>query len=160
MRLRSICVICGAALAVPFISATAQTQRLTLDDCIRYAQANSFAVQQRALQTQRDEAQLDQLRQSRWPTANGSYSQGLSLGRTIDPFSNNYVQQSINSGSLGANANWNVFNGFRTGSQIRQTEQSILADQQDIAQQKFDLTIQVMLGYMQAIRPVLHQELR
>ncbi len=141
----SICVIC-----VPFISATAQ--RLTLDDCIRYAQTNSPDAQQRILQTRHDEAQLTQLRQSQWPTANGSYSQGLNLGRNTDPFTNAFVQQTIHSGNLSAGVNWNVFNGFRTVGQIRQTEQTILADQSEIAQQKFDLTIQVMLGYMQVLQ--------
>ncbi|TAE33516.1 MAG: TolC family protein [Cytophagales bacterium] len=139
-------------LALCLTTTLATAQRLTLEQCIRYAQTNSPDVQGRTLQTRRDEAQLIQLRQSQWPSANGSYSQGLNLGRNIDPFTNVYVQQTIHSSSLGATLNWNVFNGFRTVNQIRQTEKTIQADVQDVAANRFDLGIQVTLAYMQLLQ--------
>jgi outer membrane protein len=75
----------------------------------------------------------------------------MTVGRSIDPFSNSYVEQSINTSSYGASSNWIIFNGFTIRNQIEQDLLNVKASENDVAQYKFMMRLDIILAYMRVL---------
>ncbi len=131
-------------------------QRFSLNQCIDYANKQNFDVKLRELRFRQAENTLQQSQKAIYPNLSGSFSQGINSGRSIDPFTNDFVQRTISSNSLGANANFTVFNGFSIKNQIIQNQYNAEADQVEIQRAKNELRIRVTLAYMQVL---MNQEL-
>lgn len=97
-------------IASPLISSA---QRLTLDECISYALKNHPSLKNTTSTVEIRKQEYEITRKEARPGLNGSLSQTGSLGRNIDPFSNNIVTNAINFNSVGISSSFNIFNGFR-----------------------------------------------
>lgn len=128
----------------------------SLQQCLDYAYKQNFDIKQRELRLKQSENILWQSRQSIYPNLSGSFSQGLSSGRSIDPFSNDFVQRTISSNSFGLNGSFTIFNGFSLKNQILQNEYNAQADEWEILRGKNELRNRIALAYMQVL---MNQEL-
>lgn len=126
-------------------------QPLSLQQCQDYAIRHSLAIRQGELQVETDRLTQRQTERAVWPTLAGSVSEGLNFGRTIDPFSNGFVQQTIHSGSVGLNSNWNLFNGFRQQHQVQQQTYMRQADEAELMRQRLEVRQRVIGAYMQVL---------
>ena len=78
------------------------------------------------------------------PTLNGNLSHGYNFGRTIDPFTNQFVESSaIRSNSFGLSTGMVLFNGFQNHLNLRRAKlaQVSAAAQREIAENNVVLTI-------------------
>ena len=78
------------------------------------------------------------------PNLNGNLSHGYNFGRTIDPFTNQFVESSaIRSNSFGLSTGMVLFNGFQNHLNLRRAKlaQESAAAQQEIAENNVVLTI-------------------
>ena len=78
------------------------------------------------------------------PNLNGSLSHGYNFGRTIDPFTNQFVESSaIRSNSFGLSTGMVLFNGFQNHLNLRRAKlaQESAAAQREIAENNVVLTI-------------------
>jgi len=131
-------------------------QRFSLNQCIDYAYKQNFEVKLKELSLKQSKNALKQSEKAIYPNLSGSFSQGINSGRSIDPFTNDFVQQTISSNSFGANANFTIFNGFSLKNQIIQNQYNAEADQVEIQRAKNELRIRITLAYMQVL---MNQEL-
>jgi outer membrane protein len=131
-------------------------QRFSLTQCIDYAYKQNFDVKLKELRLKQSEIILQQSQKAIYPNLSGSFSQGINSGRSIDPFTNDFIQRTISSNSLGANANFTIFNGFSLKNQIIQNQYNAEADQVEIQRAKNELRIRITLAYMQVL---MNQEL-
>ncbi|MEO1713122.1 MAG: TolC family protein [Bacteroidota bacterium] len=76
------------------IGAQAQ-QPWTLQRCISYIEENNLNLKQMEFQVQNAEWQLKQSQFSRIPSLNADVRGGLQFGRTIDPTTNSFDNQTI-----------------------------------------------------------------
>lgn len=120
----------------------------TLEECINLAQSRHPDVIIQNLNILRSQSTLEQTRKSRFPTVSGSLSNGLNGGRSIDPFSNSFVQQTISYSSYGLSGNWNVYNGSSIKYQIQQNKLGLEAEQIQLLQVKRDLKFAVIEAFM------------
>lgn len=127
-----------------------------LQQCLDYANKQNFDIKQRELRIKQSENTLWQSRQAIYPTFNGSFSQGLNSGRSIDPFTNDFVQRTISSNSFGMNGNLIIYNGLSLKKQIQQNEYNVQADEWDLKRAKNELRNRITLAYMQVL---MNQEL-
>jgi outer membrane protein len=123
---------------------------------ITYKYSVSFDVKLKELRLKQSEIILQQSQKAIYPNLSGSFSQGINSGRSIDPFTNDFIQRTISSNSLGANANFTIFNGFSLKNQIIQNQYNAEADQVEIQRAKNELRIRITLAYMQVL---MNQEL-
>jgi outer membrane protein len=95
------------------LNLSVSAQRLSLDECIAHALKNHPAIQnaKSTIEIRKEEYQI--ARKEALPNVSGSLSQGGSLGRNIDPFSNNFVTNAINFNSASLSSSFTIFNGFR-----------------------------------------------
>ncbi len=125
--------------------------KYTLEECFETAFKNNPATREWELRIRQAENTLDESKRKAFPSVSGSFSQGFNSGRSIDPFTNSFVQRSISSNALGIGANWNVFNGFALRNQIRQNREDVQAEYYQLQQSKRELKAKVIIAYMQVL---------
>ena len=139
------------------ISLLGQTNiKFNLIQCIDFAYKQNFDVKLKELRLKQSENTLEQSEKAIYPNLSGSFSQGINSGRSIDPFTNDFIQRTISSNSFGANTNFTIFNGFSLKNQIIQNQYNAEADQVEIQRAKNELRIRITLAYMQVL---MNQEL-
>jgi outer membrane protein len=69
---------------------------------------NNLQLRQQMLQVQTGQNSLELSQWQRYPTLNFSGSQGLQSGRNIDPFTNQFVEQTVNFSSFQLNTGVNL----------------------------------------------------
>jgi outer membrane protein len=132
------------------MSAMAQ-QRLTLAESIDIAIKNNLEIALRNVAVDVATVNQKQAKQNLLPTVNGNVTHGLNQGRSIDPFSNTFVNQKINYASYSFGTDVVVFNGFALRNAIRQNMFAHDAAKLDVQQSRDNLTLAVILAYLQVL---------
>src|SRR5690348_15134512 len=91
-----------------------------LQQCIDTALAKNIGVMQRGLGAEAAGVNLKQARANLLPDLNANLSHGINQGRSIDPFTNTYINQSINYASYGASSGVVLFNGRSLQNEVKQ----------------------------------------
>jgi outer membrane protein len=126
-------------------------QKLTLQQCIDTAIAKNIVVRQNNLLMQRDAINWNQARLNRLPDLNANFNHGLSQGRSIDPSSNDYVNQQINYANYNLSSGVILFNGMNQVNTVKQTAYAYEASKMEWQQAKDNLTLNVILSYLQVL---------
>lgn len=127
------------------------TQRITLQQAIETAIANNIQVKQSNLLVESAEVNYRQARANQLPNLNGNVAHGMNQGRSIDPFTNAYLNQQINYASYGVGTNLVLFNGFSMQNTIKQNAYALDASRLEVQQVKENLTLNVILAYLQVL---------
>ena len=106
-------------LCLLYVPVSAQ-QVLGLADCAELLTKNNLSYREGQLQAEVAQAQWRQAKSQQLPTLGINASQGVNLGRSIDRFTNAYIDQLYNSSYVGANVQAPIFQGFQVQNQIRQ----------------------------------------
>jgi len=139
------------ALFLFFLLVTGQEKMLTLQQCVETALKNNFDVQQNDLQMQTAEINWKQAKLNLLPDLNGSASHGISQGRSIDPFTNSYINEQYNYANYGLSSGVLLFRGLSAQNLIRQNAFSYNASKMDWQQAKDNATINIILAYLQVL---------
>ncbi len=127
------------------------TGKLTLKQCVEIALANNLQVNQSQFSNQSDAVNLQQAKGNRLPFVSGYVAHGSNEGRSIDPYTNSYIDQTVNFANYGLSASVYLWNGLSIQNNIKQNELNYKAGQMDLQQAKDNLTITVILAYLQVL---------
>ncbi len=116
---RSISVI---AFLIFSLTSWSQSNQYTLAQCIEVGLKNNISLNQNGLDVERNEVRLTQSKASLLPTLNASASHGYNWGQTIDPFTNQFATNRIQSNSFGIGTGITLFNGFTLQNTIKQSD--------------------------------------
>ncbi|MDX1903977.1 MAG: TolC family protein [Thermonemataceae bacterium] len=143
-------------LLFPFSVSFAQ-ENWSLEKCVSYGVENNISLKQRQLQVESANSTTKQSLENRFaPQVFASATQAYRSGRSIDPFTNQFVTQSVNSTNISLNASLTLFNGFSTPQTISQNKLNEKAAQLDVEQSKRDISLNIANAYLQVL---LAQEL-
>lgn len=134
-----------------YLFINAQEKKLSLQQCVETALANNFDVLQNGLQMKTAEIDWKQSKLNLLPDLNGSATHGSNQGRSIDPFTNSYINQNVSFASYGLNSGVLLFQGFAAQNTIKQNSLSYQASKMDWQQAKDNLTINIILAYLQVL---------
>ena len=123
----------------------------TLKQCVDLAIKNNLDLSISGFQSQIAGARLQQSRAALLPYANAYGSQGINKGKSINPYTNTFVNQEILTGQYGVSGGITLFNGFNLLNLMRQNYFNNEAGKMDFQQAKLDITINVMLAYLQIL---------
>jgi len=98
-----------------------------LKTCIDVAQANNIPVKQNELNVETASINYNSAKFSRLPNVGGGINYNINNGRSIDPFTNGYINQQLSSSNAYLGASVPVFKGFQTQRAIEQTSLSYQA---------------------------------
>ena len=143
--------VAGSLLGRAGLAQQQVPRRLTLQSAIEQAWANNIQLKQNQVQVQNNRNTLEQSRYNLLPNVNGSLSQGLNLGRSIDPFTNTFRVGTVNFTSYGISVGMPLFNGFLLKNTISQNRLLVAASEQDVQANRDQLALNVVLGYLQVL---------
>jgi outer membrane protein len=141
-------------LFVALISLSTQAQEMKqwdLEACVNHAYENSLTVQRSQLALKDNEALVKQGKLSRLPTLNMNVFNSWRWGRSIDPTTNLFTTQRINSNGANASSNFLLYQGSRLSRSIKQGEMNVQASMYDLEKAKNDVALDVVFGYLQII---------
>jgi outer membrane protein len=130
---------------------TGAQNTISLQEAIQTAVKNNIAVRQNDLRVQAATVDFQQAKTNLLPTVNGNISHGMNRGRSIDPFTNAYVDQQISYASYGLGSSVVLFNGASLQNSIKQNAYALDASKMDLQQAKDNLTLNVLLAYLQVL---------
>ena len=130
---------------------TAQVKRWKFRECLDTALVHNITVNQSRLTNELNKVSLEQSKANRIPSVSANASEGLSLGKNVDPTTNSFVTQAYHSTNLSINGSYNLFNGLQNANTIRQNRLNVEAGQYDIEKVKNDVTLNITTGYLQVL---------
>lgn len=120
----------------------------SLEDCIEYGLENSLSIQQAEIAEDYTDIALRSAQHARIPSLNASSSLTYSLGRSIDPTSNDFVSESFISNGVSLSSGVMLFNGLRINNSIRKSKLDKQAASEDTRQWKRDIAMNIATYYM------------
>src|ERR1700722_13859018 len=111
---------------VSFVKINAQNSNAVIGDVLTLKQAVDIAIKNNLVVEQNDiTRQLAQVSKNQQidymlPSINANGQQGISIGRSLNPYTYQYVNSQINTGSYGISGNLILFSGLQTENFIKQ----------------------------------------
>jgi outer membrane protein len=141
-----ICIVC--LFVIGQLKVLSQSNNLTLKQCVEAALNNNLQIRQSDLKMQTSAVYLSQSKSNLLPDLNANFNHAINKGRSIDPFTNGYVNQQLTSGDYSLSSGVVLFNGFQLKNLIKQNKLTYEADKMDLQQTKDNVTLNVILAYL------------
>jgi outer membrane protein len=148
MRKRTLLII-AACLMITF--ARAQNLVWTFQQCLDTALQRNISLNQSRLNIDLGRITLEQSQANRYPNLSASARDGVSFGRSVNPATNQYVERTTNSSSIGVNTGVTIFNGFQISRTILQNKMNLDAVKTDIENAKNQVTLNITTAYLQLL---------
>lgn len=123
----------------------------SLKQCIEIAVKNNLNVKQGEYVMENTKINWIQAKGNMLPFISGNIGHGQNRGRSIDPFTNQYLNQQYTIANYGVNASVILWNGNAVRNNAKQNELSYEAAKMDWQQLKDNITINVILAYLQVL---------
>ncbi len=120
--------------------------------CVEHALKENISVKQALINLEQSGNDLNTLRLQRLPAINSTINQSLNTGRVIDPFTNTFNEQTINSASFNLNGSVTLFNGFALNNSIRQQAHAFMAGQYDLELTKNNMVLSLANFFLQVLQ--------
>lgn len=131
--------------------AAGDTVVYSLRQCIDVALKYNASIVQADFQAGNSAVLRMQSRAALLPSLNGYANQGINQGKSINPYTNTFINQQIVTGNYGLNVNLVLFNGMNLVNTMRSQTLSYEADKLDREQATLDIRIAVTLAYLQVL---------
>lgn len=135
-----------------FANAAAYAQKSwTLKECVEYALENNISVKQNEIRTGLSELAVVQNKYALLPTLNASANRNWNFGRTIDPFTNLFTTQQVQSDNISLNSSVTLFSGFQLRNTLKQSQLDYMAGLSDLQKIRNDISLNVISAYLQVL---------
>ncbi|MGB8192856.1 MAG: TolC family protein [Chitinophagaceae bacterium] len=124
---------------------------LSLRQSIETGIANNLQVRLRDLDMQRANVNYRQSKGNMIPTLSANVLHGINQGRSINPFTNAYINQQLNIANYSISSDVTIFNGFRLLNSLKQTSLAYDASKMELEQARYELTLDIILAYLQIL---------
>lgn len=130
------------------VQASGNETKLSLQDAVSIALKNNISVKQSENQVLLNGLQLQQSKFNQLPNASGNVNESFNFGRSLDPFTNTYIDNSVNYNQLSLSGNVIIFNGYQLKNTIAQNDILLKATQLDLQAMRENISLQVVLAYL------------
>lgn len=139
------------AVAVFTSLAIFSQKKWTLKECVDQALERNISIQQNKLNLQSAEKDVAIAKGNFLPNLNGNTQGNLNFGSGFDPVTNNRVSTSFFGGSLGLNAGYTIFNGYRNTNTYKQAQLGVASSKYDLQKIENDISLFVVNGYLNVL---------
>lgn len=151
MKIKIIYLLLLLFPGIFFAQSEERTMR-TLEECIDLALKNNLDLTQSNLNEKTMDINFKQNKNALLPTINGNYNLGISNGRSIDPFTNAFVNEQLTFSNAGLGLDATIFNGFRLLNSWKQAKLNLQASAMETEAAKQSLILNVTLTYLQVLK--------
>lgn len=134
------------------IGSLAQVRVLSLNECINIGLKNHPDYQNAVLNAELASNEVARAKSNWLPEMNIGMSQGTNIGRSIDRFTNAYINDLYNSTFAQASLQQSVFQSFRVRHLVDANELSKLSGEQLTEAMKNNLSIRIIQAYLQVLQ--------
>ena len=146
-RLLFVCLLLIAATA---FKSNAQTV-ITLQKAVQLTLDNNLQIKQAQFNEAIDGENLKQAKYNRLPNLTGNPQASYNFGRSVDPSTNQFVNQTIFGLSGSITSQVLLFQGGLLRNQILESKLTLDVDKSNTAKVKNDLTLSVITGFLQVL---------
>lgn len=123
----------------------------TLEECIKIALDNNLNLKSTKITEKSANINYQQSRANILPSVNGNYNVGVNNGRSIDPFTNDFINQRLVFSNANLSLDATIFNGFRLLNSVKRDRLNAKAASMEVEQEKQTLVLSVTLAYLQVL---------
>ncbi|QES89080.1 TolC family protein [Rhizosphaericola mali] len=123
----------------------------SLDNCIDIAIKNNPDVTTKSYLASSSKIGLEQAKSNVFPSLNAYLGHSLYNGRSINIYTNSYVNQSFNSGNYNVTTSLTLWNGSSIQNYIKKCALDYKASELELQQAKDNLTFQIILDYLSVL---------
>jgi outer membrane protein len=123
----------------------------TLEECVRYALEHNLTLKQGALQVHGANLDLQTARLAMTPSLNGSAGLAFNSGRAIDPFTNTFIERTVESNQLGVSGAWQLYQGSQLQHQLRAARLAQGASVQEQEALRNNIALSIANAYLQVL---------
>lgn len=127
------------------------TTTYNLQECIDIALKNNLDLKSAELRAEISDINFKQSKNALLPTLNANYNIGKTSGRSIDPFTNSYINEELTFSNAGLRLGAVVFNGFQLINRWKQQKLNMKASEMEKEDAKYNLILNVTLTYLQVM---------
>lgn len=124
---------------------------LTLKQCVDIALQNNADINRSELQMEDSKVNVTLAKGNMLPYFSGNINHGVSKGRAIDPFTNGYINQNLTYANYNLGGSIYLWSGGSVRNNILANNLNYQASRMDWQQQKDNITINVILAYLQVL---------
>lgn len=139
------------AIQISFSQDSLVSGTLSLKQCIDIALKNNIDINRSEFDMEDSKVTLMQSRANRLPFMSANINHSLSQGKAIDPFTNTYIDQNLTYANYSLGADLYLWNAGSINNAVRANSLGLEASKMDLQQQKDNVTIQVILAYLQVL---------
>ena len=144
-----ICFSCFLLLNALLIKLPAQEGRVwSLEDCVEHALENNLRIQQQKLGVDVARENLRQTKAARFPNLNSSASHSLNYGRTLDPITNEFATERVQSNNFSISSGMTLFSGFQIRNSVERDRYDLAAGRYDVESFENDISLAVASAYL------------
>ncbi|ATP55372.1 hypothetical protein CPT03_02275 [Pedobacter ginsengisoli] len=129
------------------LQATCQTN-WTLDSCINYALSHNLELEQSRIQESSTKLQSELQHAKKIPSLSISSNLGLSIGRSVDPTTNEFTNKGITYQSYGLQSNLMLFNWFNVRNSIKSVKYHYQSVSYEVENSKINLKLNLIVAYL------------
>ena len=133
------------------ISASAQSKKWTLEECVVYAFENNISIQQSELDLNVSDILKMEALGKFLPRFSGTASYGINTGANINPATNQFENRSFRSASANINSGVVLFNGLANWKNLQRAKINKLANTYKLDKMKDDIALNVANSYLQIL---------
>lgn len=149
--LKTTIILLTILISIAGTSQEAEIEIYTLDQCIDIAIENNLSLKSAELNKERAGINVKQSRNELLPNLNGNYNIGKSSGRSIDPFTNSYINEQLTFSNAGLQFDAVLFNGFRLINRWKQQRLNLEVSEMEKEEALQNLILDVTLAYLQVM---------
>ncbi len=139
------------ALLLP-VSVGAQESRVwSLEDCVNHALENNLRIQQQKLGVDVARENLRQSQANRLPSLNANASHNYNYGRMLDPITNEFSTERVQTNNFNLSSGMTLFSGFQIRNNIEMDRYDLQAREYDVATMENDISLAVASAYLQIL---------
>jgi outer membrane protein len=123
----------------------------SLEQCVEYAIENNLEIKQSELDLEVSKANVNQSKGQFLPSVNGSAFHQFNYGRTVDPFTNTFATDWVQSNNFDVSADLNLFTGLQTYNNYKQNEFNYKASEASLENTKYEMVLSLSQAYLQVL---------
>lgn len=123
----------------------------SLKQCIDHALDHNLQVKQSELNIDFSKQSLNQSWAQTLPSLNGFATHNYNFGQTIDPFTNLFANDQVQSNNFALSSSVTLFNGLQTYNSIRQNQLNLKVNESAADKMKNDISLSIATAYVQVL---------
>ena len=133
------------------LSGAIAQNRMTLKESLDIAIKNNLTYRESQIQAEATNVELSRVKSLAYPRIGFGVGQDVRLGRSIDRFTNAYIEELYSTNGFGVDATITLFNGFQIKNQIQQNLLLREAGAKGIEASRNLITINLIQAYLQVL---------